>query len=197
MCDGIFDCYDWSDECLCEDNLNIDLCNTRFHSCGLFYAEYKSEYNFNSIFALDYKSIISVHADITKSTKTCQTRMEDRRLATLCDDRPECSNLSDECYCENPPEFCNDPCHIDYHIGDRYCDGIEDEFYIISNKSNCFKGFEELNCPKRFVCKAGNKVNVDVDQICDGKQDCDDNRDEQDCGNNKKHCIFIGFGNDS
>ena len=42
-----------------------------------------------------------------------------------------------------------------------------------------------MNCPKRFVCKAGNKVSIDVDQVCNGKQDCDDNRDEQDCKDNE------------
>ena len=30
VCDGVFDCYDWSDECLCEGNFDRDLCNTKF-----------------------------------------------------------------------------------------------------------------------------------------------------------------------
>ena len=180
VCDGLFDCYDWSDECFCEQYLDFDLCNIRFPSCILFYADH----NLNSNSNLDYNTIFNVKADIAKLTKICQTRIENRHRATLCDDRPECSDFSDECNCDNSPEFCNDTCHNGYNIGDRYCDGIEDNFYGITNKSTCAKGFDELNCPKRFVCRAGNKVSIDVDQICDGKQDCDDNRDEKDCKDN-------------
>ena len=181
VCDGLFDCYDWSDECLCEQYLDFDLCSTRFPSCILYYADH----NLNSSLNFDYKTIFNVNSDIAKSTKTCQNKIEDRRQATLCDGRPECNDLSDECSCKNPPKFCNYTCHNGYNIGDRYCDGIEDNFYGITNKSNCFKGFEVLNCRKQFVCKEGNKVSIDVDQACDGKQDCDDKRDEKDCKDNE------------
>ena len=177
LCDGLFDCYDWSDECLCEQYLDFELCSTRFPFCTLS----SVDHNLNLSSNLDHKTIYNVNAGLGKSTKLCKTRMQDYRLATLCDGRPECSDLSDECNCDNPPEFCNDTCRNGYNIGDRYCDGIEDNFYKITNKSSCTKGFDELNCPKRFICKAGNKISIDVDQVCDRKQDCDNNKDENDC----------------
>ena len=147
----------------------------------------KVEHNINSSFLLSNKLINNAIDNTTKSTKTCQTRLDDHWVATLCDGRPECSDLSDECDCSNPPRFCNHTCHKNYNIGDRYCDGIENDFYNITNNSTCRKGYEELDCPKRIFCKAGNKVSIDIGQICDRKQDCNDNSDERNCKNNRKN----------
>ena len=191
VCDGVFDCYDWSDECLCEEYFDLNLCNTRFSHCHLLFADNDKKGNFYNISNLDYNKIIfNVNADIAQSTKICQSRLEDRRVAILCDGRPECSDFSDECNCDNPPKYCNDSCHIGYNIGDRYCDGVVDNFYDITNKLNCRKGFDERNCPKRFVCKAGDKISIDVDQVCDGKRDCYYNRDENNCKSNE-NSVFL------
>ena len=50
--------------------------------------------------------------------------------------------------------------------------------------TNCSEGFDEMHCPKRFRCKSGNKVSIDIDQMCDGIQNCDNNEDENNCPNN-------------
>ena len=187
VCDGVFDCYDWSDECLCEVNFNKASCKARFSSSDIFFGECTHLHNLYSNDNIDFSTFTKVSSNNSLLRKICQTRRSDRTVATLCDGRPECSDLSDECDCENPPKFCNDTCHSDYFIGDRYCDGIEDEFYKIINKSNCPKGFEEFHCPKRFYCKAGAKVSIESNQKCDGVQDCDNSFDEKNCLNADKN----------
>ena len=65
VCDGLFDCYDWSDECLCKKYLDFDLCNIRFPSCNLF----SVDHNLNSSWNLDYKTIFNVKKIQPDSTK--------------------------------------------------------------------------------------------------------------------------------
>ena len=64
---------------------------------------------------------------------------------------------------------------------DRYCDGVEDPAWQFINKPECPKGFDEIDCPMRFKCKAKGKMSIDVLQICNGIMDYDDHSDEKDC----------------
>ena len=178
VCDGVGDCYDMSDECLCDAYFDSEMCTNMFEN--RYFACFDNEnlklwHNFQN----DNASII------TKKSKSdfveCRTKFNNSILAITCDNRPECRDFSDECQCSNPPLFCKDSCSFFFPMGDRYCDGIEDPAWLYINKSDCPRGFDERFCPKRFKCNATGKVSIDILQVCDEKSDCDDNSDESNC----------------
>ena len=180
MCDGVNDCYDLSDECLCDIYFDVGICATRFQS--------------NNSVCFDWlaTSRSSLKIEIINSPTravACQTKYGSVQ-AKPCDGRPECKDFKDECECNNPPSFCHDSCRAFFPMGDRYCDGKEDVSWIYLNKTLCPKGFDELECPKRFKCNASGNVSVDVLQKCDGKPDCDDGSDEINCIQDENKAIF-------
>ena len=183
VCDDSVGCLDTSDECLCETNLNQEVCNT-IDSINPNYnpKNCTSDHRFvetNSItdrllFGLIFRESTSA------SSVRCQTK-HGVVVAKMCDGRPECSDYSDECSCKDKhPQFCNDTCHLYFLMGDRYCDGIIDEAWMFINNSACPRGFDEMHCSSRFSCQAGDKISIDTNKFCDKVEDCDDGFDESD-----------------
>ena len=178
VCDGVGDCYDMSDECLCDAYFDTAMCMYMFEDN--YFECFDNE---NRTVAQSFRNgITAVFSDRFRSGFTaCRTKFDDSIWAVPCDGRPECRDFSDECQCSDPVLFCNDSCHSYFPMGDRYCDGVEDPAWKYINSSECPRGFDEMFCPKRFRCNASGKVSIDVLSVCDGKSDCDDYSDEKYC----------------
>ena len=178
VCDGVGDCYDMSDECLCDAYFDTEMCESKFEGNDFQCFDNEKQKLWHS-FTKDNDFVI------TEASKSgfveCRTKFNDSVFAITCDGRPECRDFSDECQCSNPPLFCNDSCHFYFPMGDRYCDGVEDPAWQYINRSDCPRGFDEMFCPKRFKCNATGKVSIDVLNVCDEVSNCDDSSDENDC----------------
>ena len=186
VCDGVRDCYDMSDECLCEKYFDSEMCKSAFEENKFRCFDNENVQNWINYFVKE-----NVFSASKSSFVTCNSKFNSSIRAVTCDDRPECKDYSDECKCAIPPAFCHDTCHSIFPMGDRYCDGVEDPAWQFINDLDCPKGFDELNCPNRFRCKTKGKLSIDVLLLCDGKMDCEDDSDEKDChGNSNRQAIF-------
>ena len=178
VCDGVGDCYDTSDECLCDAYFDTDMCTNMFKDKSFQCFDNDNRNLWHSLL----NDFASAFAGGSRSGfVTCRTKFNESIFAIPCDGRPECRDFRDECQCSNPPKFCNDSCRSYFLMGDRYCDGVEDPAWQYINNSDCPRGFDELFCPKRFNCNATGKLSIDVLSVCDGKPDCNDNSDENNC----------------
>ena len=178
VCDGVGDCYDMSDECLCDAFFDTEMCTRMFKDKNFQCFDNENRSSWHNV--LNHNAFFIQEASKSGCVE-CRTKFNDSVFAITCDGRPECRDFSDECQCSNPPLFCNDSCHSYFPMGDRYCDGVEDPAWQYISRSDCQRGFDEMLCPKRFKCNAAGKVSIDVLNVCDGMSDCDDNSDENNC----------------
>ena len=198
VCDNVVDCYDFSDECLCNSKINHPNCEAWYSFLGLSSntCTFTEPIEVGEVRNLLDSSpsllyvLGSESATINFSRSVEVAAMSDRFfcarkssnvLAAVCDGRIDCRNFSDECNCENSPSFCNDTCYSFYPLGDQYRDGKEDPAWVFINDLACPKGFDERNCPKRYYCKAADRISISNSQVCDNVIDCDDKSDEADC----------------
>ncbi|KAJ3585960.1 hypothetical protein NHX12_012366, partial [Muraenolepis orangiensis] len=98
----------------------------------------------------------------------------------LCDNRPDCRDMSDEIDCGDP----EGPCRVDQ----ARCQSGEciPRDYLCDGERDCFDGSDEIRCgtpspcePNEFKCKNG-RCALKLWR-CDGDNDCEDNSDETDC----------------
>ncbi|XP_078492175.1 uncharacterized protein LOC144747763 [Ciona intestinalis] len=192
VCDGIIDCFDLSDECLCDDQevcsdvvgnsrevcrFNEILCTNKCMSVTEIICN-KQIYcrdNINMKFCVP-------SVDQPESTIICEVYGGSSVTVNKCDGIPECWNREDECVdCEVKSHFCDVDiaCHHDMLIHNiLYCDGVEKPVGFGKQSWKCKHGFDEVNCPNRYYCKNGNDVSISESKICDGVINCDDGSDE-------------------
>ena len=192
VCDGIVNCKDLSDECLCRDNLGMEICLSRFPGqigaleCAGINTDCDEEISSTHITQLK----CTANQNVTNSSSNEQNKIScyskfGMILADRCNMIPECSDFSDECNeddpCPNAAAFCEDGCRNFYRMGDRYCNGYIDEAFNFLKNDSCERGFDEDEeiCPRQFYCIAGKKISISSDLVNDNIRNCDDGSDEK------------------
>ena len=192
LCDGIFNCPDLSDECLCSNGIHSSTCREVFFDNSTSQTAAGNAKAPEIDLASVCDSVGVVHCEIKRSLTAgdyfCPHTHE---LARYCDGIQECWGQLDECQpeclrrrpennavCQKLP--CADYfCQRSYQCADnatldlwRRCDLVED----------CAGGEDERSCSSNshFYCSGGVPTFIASHKLNDGRRDCADGSDELD-----------------
>uniref|UniRef100_H2XZV5 G-protein coupled receptors family 1 profile domain-containing protein n=1 Tax=Ciona intestinalis TaxID=7719 RepID=H2XZV5_CIOIN len=166
VCDGVVDCYDLSDECICE---NKKVCNEVLGNS-------KGVCNQGTLFCNG--TCMKAESVLCNQSINCG----DNYLKYCTSTQAEESSL-DKILCRN---------HIHMlHAGTR-CDGIVD-CPCLNKEWGCSSGYDEINCSNRFYCSndSNSFKHISPSQKCDGVVHCDNGIDELEslCGATRFYCL--------
>ncbi|XP_026690896.2 uncharacterized protein LOC108949594 [Ciona intestinalis] len=194
VCDGVIDCYDLSDECLCQDQTLCDdvlghfrkSCHSNEIICNGVCMKTSEVVCNNSIYcndSLNNKFCMKSKMDQRKGSGhiVCSVDKNNRiyKNATMCDGIPECYNREDECDvgCTNQTHFCD----VDVNCHKLKLTPVWENSGVISLSAReycdgrpavdehgasrvCGFGFDEVNCTERFYCTSSTKDAVSIKQ---------------------------------
>nr|XP_026692571.1 low-density lipoprotein receptor-related protein 1B-like [Ciona intestinalis] len=191
VCDGVVDCYDLSDECICENKKVCNevlgnskgVCNQGTLFCNGTCMKAESVLCNQSINCGDnyLKYCTSTQAEESSLDKIlCRNHIHMLHAGTRCDGIVDCPAGRD-LYCR---QLCGHNTSIGYPHVSPMC---------LNKEWGCSSGYDEINCSNRFYCSndSNSFKHISPSQKCDGVVHCDNGIDELEslCGATRFYCL--------
>ncbi|XP_076806433.1 uncharacterized protein LOC143449962 [Clavelina lepadiformis] len=218
FCDGVFDCFDLSDECLCEiHNDNYDVTKVCQNICFRKTSTNTVTIEMNSLDPCDVCPQANMLCDVSATSYKCLP------LQNICDGIRDCDDKLDELFCSakhnvtsyktsNTSFLCPLSDDLKYFQqafdeiptfatrcdGKAQCFGLADECDDVTIEENTTVCSHVIKMPDfcehlagLYSCPDDETVPLWPHQVCDGRIDCNDEADEMYCDDTRFKCEIL------